>query len=258
MRQPADSASCDNDAAQPHGVFKALIVRGEIVTNEELLDLYKDLRVADVRDGMDWNLLHAQGSMHPDIRPIWRVRAVGIARTARYAPYTGDIPKMTPEEYTRWQGWYYNTVCTYPWMAEIEPGDFIVIDVSEVNAGLCGSNNTLDAWKRGARGFVTNGGGVRDTDEIILQGIPFWSRFVSQSMVQGRLQYDAHNIPVEVGGVTVHPGDVVVADGDGVIVVPRALAVDVATYAHQELRNDKAARRRMYEEQGRPLDNSVR
>lgn len=142
-------------------------------------------------------------------------------------------------------------------MAEIQPGDFIVIDVSGVDVGLCGSNNTLEAWKRGARGFVSNGGGVRDTDEIILQGIPFWSKFVSQGMVQGRVQYDTHNIPVEVGGVMVHPGDVVVADGDGVIVVPRALAADVATYAHQELRNDKAARRRMYEEQARALDETV-
>jgi regulator of RNase E activity RraA len=142
-------------------------------------------------------------------------------------------------------------------MAEIEPGDFVVIDVSGINVGLCGSNNTLEAWKRGVRSFVTNGGGVRDTDEIILQGIPFWSKFCSQSMVQGRVQYDAHNIPVEVGGVMVNPGDVVVTDGDGVIVVPRALAVDVAKYAHQELRNDKAARRRMYEEQGRVLDSTV-
>lgn len=228
------------------------------MTNEELLELYKDLRVADVRDGMDWNMLHAQGSMWPEIRPLWRTRAIGIARTARYVPFSRVIPLMTPAEYTTWQGWYYNNVCTYPWMAEIQPGDFIVIDVSGVNVGLCGSNNTLAAWKRGVRGFVTNGGGVRDTDEVILQGIPFWSKFISQSMVQGRVQYDAHNIPVDVGGVLVNPGDVVAADGDGVIVVPRGKAVDVATYAHQELRNDKAARRRMYEEQGRVLDETVK
>jgi regulator of RNase E activity RraA len=228
------------------------------MTNKELLELYKDLRVADVRDGMDWNMLHAQGSMSPDIHPVWRTRAAGIARTARYVPYIGTIPKMTPEEYTQWQSWYYGNICTYPWMAEIEPGDFMVIDVSGVDVGLCGSNNTLEAWRRGVRGFVTSGGGVRDTDEIILQSIPFWSRFVSQGMVQGRLQYDARNIPVQVGGVTVNPGDVVVADGDGVIVVPRALAAEVSTYAHQELRNDKAARRRMYEEQGRALDDTVR
>lgn len=80
------------------------------MTNEQLLELYKDLRVADVRDGMDWNMLHTQGSMTPDVRPIWRTRAVGIARTARYVPYTGSIPRMTPDEYTQWQGWYYGNI----------------------------------------------------------------------------------------------------------------------------------------------------
>ena len=225
--------------------------------NQQLLDLYSDLRVADVRDGMDWNMMHHYGSMSAEIRPLWRTRAVGIARTARYLPFVGPVPYKTPEEYTEWQGWYYNTVCTYPWMKEIQPGDFVVLDVSGVDVGLCGSNNTLEAWKAGVRGFVSNGGGIRDTDEVILQKIPFWSKFISQGMVQGRVQFDAMDIPVAVGGVTVFPGDVVVADGDGVIVVPRKMAVDVATYAHQELRNDKAARRRMYEEQGRDLDETV-
>jgi regulator of RNase E activity RraA len=224
---------------------------------QELLDLYAPLRVADVRDGMDWNMMHHYGSMRPDIRPLWRTHAVGIARTARYLPYEGPIPQMTPEEYGAWSSWYYGNVCTYPWMKEVEPGDFCVIDQSGVDAGLMGSNNSLAGVRDGAVGYVTNGG-VRDTDEVILQKIPFWSRIVSQSMVQGRLQFDAMDVPVNVGGVQVHPGDVVVADGDGVIVVPRRLACDVAKYAHQELAHDKQGRRRLYEALGLKLDDTVR
>mgnify|MGYP000027824682 FL=1 len=223
---------------------------------KELLALFSDLRVADVRDGMDWIMQHHQGSMIPEIRPLWRTRAVGIARTARYLPYKGTIPTMTPDEYSEWSGWYYGNVCTYPWIDAIEEGDFCVIDQSGVNAGLMGSNNTMDGILKGAVGYVSNGG-VRDTDEIILQKIPFWSRIVSQGMVQGRLQFDAYDIPVVVGGVLVHPGDVVVADGDGVIVVPQALAKDVSIYAHQELRNDKISRRKKYEELGLELDETV-
>ena len=228
-----------------------------ITEREELLALYKDLRVADVRDGMDWNMLHFQGSLSPDIRPLWRTRAIGIARTARYLPYTGPIPRMTPEEYTQWVGWYYNTVCTYPWVQSIQPGDFMVIDQSETNVGLCGSNNTLDIQKRGARGLVSNGG-VRDTDEIILQKIPFWSKYCSQTMVQARLQFDAMDVPVQVGGVTVHPGDIVVADGDGVVVVPLKQAKEVAHDAMHEFVNDKSARRKKYKEMGLELDDSVK
>lgn len=223
----------------------------------ELLELFKGLRVADVRDGMDWNMLHHQGSLSPDFRPLFRTRAYGIARTARYLPFAGSIPAMTPDEYSEWSGYYYNHVCTYPWIKEIQPGDFMVIDQSGVDVGLMGSNNSLEGFKNGGRGFVTNGG-MRDTDELILQKIPFWSRFISQGMVQGRLQYEAHNVPVMVGGVTVHPGDIVVADGDGVIVVPRQKAFEVAKYARRELENDKIGRRKLYEALGMELDDTVR
>jgi regulator of RNase E activity RraA len=223
---------------------------------EDLLELFKDLRVADVRDGMDWLMMHHYGSMSPEIRPLWRTRASGIARTCRYLPYDKPIPTMSPQEYDKWSGWYYGEVCTYPWMNDIQPGDFIVIDLSGIDAGLMGSNNSLDAWKRGARGFVVSDG-VRDTDELILQKIPFWSRFISQKMVQGRIKFDAKDIPVGVGGVQVNPGDMVVADGDGVIVVPKSAARDVARVAGRELANDKAARKKLYQDLGRPLDPTV-
>jgi regulator of RNase E activity RraA len=223
---------------------------------DELLALYAPLRVADVRDGMDWMGCHFQGSMSPDIRPLFRTRTCGIARTARYVPFRGPMPALPPEEYTEWVGWYYREVCPYPWMDAIEPGDLCVIDQSGVDAGLMGSNNSLAGVARGARGYVTNGG-VRDTDELILQQVPFWSRMVSQSMVQARLQFEGQDVPVAVGGVLVHPGDVVVADGDGVIAVPREIAAEVAYHARRELEQDKLGRRRLYEQLGRRLDETV-
>ena len=119
-----------------------------------------------------------------------------------------------------------------------------------------GSNNALGGVRNGAVGYVTNGG-VRDTDELILQKVPFWSRMVSQSMVQGRLQFDAKDCPVCVGGVTVNPGDVIVADNDGVIVVPMELARDVAKYARRELDKDKVGRRKLYEQLNMELDDTV-
>ena len=224
---------------------------------ETLLSLYQDLRVADVRDGMDTMLHHYTGSMTPNMRPLWRTRAFGIARTCRYLPYRGTVPELTPEEYWQWSGKYYNEICTYPWIQDIQPGDFIVIDQSGVNCGLMGSANTLDCVLRGARGLVTSGG-VRDTDEIILQNIPFWSPFISQGMVQGRLEFDSKDIPVCVGGVQVRPGDMVVADGDGLIVVPSEIAEDVARHAHDEHERDKKERGSYYEKLGREMDDTVK
>lgn len=225
-------------------------------SRDALLAAFNDLRVADVRDALDVLGFHSVGSMNQSIRPLFRVRAHGIARTVRYIKYTGPVPRMNPNDYWKWAGEYYRNVCPYPWIDEILPGDFIVIDASGVDAGLMGSENTLSCLRKGARGLVTSGG-VRDTDEIILQNVPFWSALISQSMVQGRLQYDTRNVPVTVGGVTVQPGDIIVADGDGVIVVPQTIAAEVAQYAAEEHARDKAARRQHYDALGRPVDNTV-
>ncbi len=223
---------------------------------EKLLKLYRDLRVADVRDAMDALMLHGQGSMHHALRPLWPARACGIARTARYLPYRGPRPPAGAKAYAAWSGRYYAEICRYPWVETLSPGDFMVIDCSGVDAGLMGSENTLSCLRRGCRGFVADAG-VRDTDEIILQKIPFWTARISQSMVQARLAFADAGQPVAVGGVQVRPGDIVVADGDGVIVVPEDQAETVARLARAEHQRDKKNRRRHYKALGRAPDDTV-
>ena len=73
----------------------------------------------------------------------------------------------------------------------------------------------------------------------------------------GRNELESYNKPIVVGGVFIQPGDVIVADGDGVIVVPRKVAGKVADAAREELRLDKDARRKLYEELGIPFDFTV-
>ncbi len=224
---------------------------------EALLALYQDLRVCDVRDALDALGYFHYGSLEACIRPLWRTRAFGLARTVRYLPFVGPTPQMTPAEYRQeWTPYYYDQVCPYPWREDVAPGDFVVIDQSGLNVGLMGSENALGLFNRGARGFVSNGG-VRDTDEIILEKVPFWSRSIAQTMVQVRLQYDAKNIPVAVAGVQVRPEDMVVADGDGVIVVPQQVAVEVAHWAHEEHEGDKKNRRAHYRQAGLEPDDTV-
>ncbi len=223
---------------------------------KQLLEMYADLRVADVRDGMDRQMMHHYGSMSPEIHPLWRTRATGIARTVRYVPYEGTIPQMTPEEYGEWSSWYGREKQQWKWEDETREGDFVVIDQSGMNVGLMGSFSALRGVSNGARGYVTNGG-VRDTDELIRTEVPFWSRSIAQTMVQGRIQFEAKDVTVSVGGVVVNPGDIVVADGDGVIVVPRKLAVGVAEWAHKTREKDMRNRRRVYEKMGRELDETV-
>lgn len=224
---------------------------------DEILELFKDLRVTDVRDGMDWVGYHGYGTVHHSIKPLWRTKIVGIARTARYMPFEGPVPNKTHDDYTAWAKWYYKEVCYDPWHADLVDGDIMVMDVSGCDVGILGSNNTLAALKAGCRGYITNGGGIRDTDEVIMQKIPVWSKFVSQGMDQTRIRFDSKDVPVAIGGVAIYPGDVIVADGDGVIAVPRKIAREVATFAHQELTGDKAGRKRLYEALGWEMDETV-
>jgi 4-hydroxy-4-methyl-2-oxoglutarate aldolase len=224
---------------------------------ENLLTLYQDLRVCDVRDGMDALGYFHYGSLEPIIRPLWRTRAYGLAQTVRYLPFIGPEPRLSAEAYRReWTPMYYQKICTYPWTKEIKKGNFIVIDQSGLNVGLIGSNNSLECFNSGAAGFLTNGG-VRDTDEIILQKIPFWSKSIAQTMVQVRLQYDAGNVPVAIAGVQIRPDDMVVADGDGVIVVPQEIVAEVAAWAHEEHNQDKQTRREHYRAAGLTPDETV-
>ncbi|MFN3729438.1 MAG: RraA family protein [Fimbriimonadaceae bacterium] len=223
---------------------------------EVLLAAFERVRVADVRDAMDTVGLHGVGSLSPEIRPLFRTRVVGLAKTARYVPYQGSTPVGEPHSYAAWAGRYYAEVCTYPWVEDLAPGDFVCLDLSGVDAGLMGSENTLACRQRGAVGFVSSDG-MRDTDELILQRIPFWSRYAAQSMVQGRIQFESMNQTIAIAGATIVPGDVVVADGDGVIVVPAKVAIDVAQLARAEWERDKAVRRRHYEALDLPADDSV-
>ena len=224
---------------------------------KERLEAYADLRVCDVRDGMDALGYHFFGTLGPEIRPLWRTRAFGIAKTVRYLPYRGGVFFRDARQYRdEFTPQYYSEICTYPWTTELVDGDFVVIDQSGLRVGLIGSENSLACWNRGMRGLVTNGG-IRDTDEIIQQRIPCWSALVAQTMVQARLAFDCMDQPVAVGGVQVRSGDMIVADGDGVIAVPEEIALEVARYAHEEHDGDKRKRRALYDAAGRAPDASL-
>ena len=234
--------------------------------DRRLLALFEGLRVADVADGMDAVGLQNVGLMDPAIRPLWKDverfshRIIGVAITARYVP-TNRPPAgrmASIEAYDKWAGAWYSELSSEPFVDVLRPGSVLVIDDANVaDVGSIGSNNIM-GWKaRGMVGVVTNAT-ARDTDEIALQRVPLYFRHPGRGIRPGRNEIESVNRPVVCGGVLVMPGDVVVGDGDGVIVVPRARAEAVARYAKAVIEKDKAARRKLYEQLGLPEDDSVR
>ena len=219
---------------------------------KELLDKVLSLRVTDIRDGMDWVGLHHFGTVSPEIRPLWRTKAAGFAQTCRHVPTQQTVPAMTPKDYTKWayEYWYGQVFDMGDFPQRVSPGDFLVVDTCGTQTPAVGSMDSMIWAARGITGVLTNGG-TRDTDEALYQkALPVWSRWIVQPMYQGRVEWGGDSMPVEIGGQRVNPGDLIVADGDGAIVVPADVAEDVVTYAIQESENDKLARKMLFERLG--------
>ena len=229
----------------------------QMLTDEELLNLYEGLRVADVSDGMDIAGLRDVGLLDQEIQALWKDIDnfdhwfCGIAVTARYVPTNRVVHNpMTIEEFKQWESNWYNQYSSEPWAELIKPGSAVVLDVQgDGDTGSVGSANSLGYVRRGARGIVSNGG-VRDTDEIIKQRIPVYLDHNNRGrgIRPGRNELESYNQPVTIGGVLIRPGDIIIADGDGVICVPREYAKTVAEQAERILSEDKAVRRQLYED----------
>jgi 4-hydroxy-4-methyl-2-oxoglutarate aldolase len=166
---------------------------------------------------------------------------------------------MPKDELQKWEGEWYGKYSTEPYVEFIKPGSVVVLDVQgDGDTGSVGSFNSLAWVSKGARGIVSNGG-IRDTDEIIKQRIPVYMDHMNRGrgIRPGRNEIESVNKPVTIGGVLVRPGDVIVADGDGVVVVPREHAKKVAEYAVEILNKDKQGRKALYQQLGIPLDKTV-
>lgn len=229
-----------------------------------ILELYKDLRVADVSDGMDMVGLPGTGLVDPAIHPDWidlkelTHQMRGLAVTARYVPTQKPALPLQGEDFRKWESNFYNTFSSEAFTKLIKKGTVVVLDdVEDKDIGSIGSYNILAWHKAGAVGVLTDASS-RDTDEIAIQGVPLYLRKKGRGIRPGRNELESVNRPVVIGGVLVCPGDVVVADGDGVIVVPRDVAEQVAIYAKEILVKDKQGRKGLYESLNKPFDKTVK
>ena len=232
--------------------------------NGRVLKLFEGLRVADVSDGMDMAGLPGIGLVDPAIHADWidqkdlSHQFRGLAVTARYVPTQRPDRPKPGEKFQEWEGNFYNAYSHEAFAKLIGPGSVVVIDdVEEKDIGSIGSYNIL-FWKSlGALGVVTDASS-RDSDEIAIEKVPLYLRKKGRGIRPGRNELESVNRPIVIGGVLVCPGDVVVADADGVIVVPRDVAERVAGFAREILVKDKGARKQLYEKVGLPSDKTVK
>lgn len=120
-------------------------------------------------------------------------------------------------------------------------GDLLVVTTTSPSAdGMFGELFATALRYRGVRGLVTNAG-VRDTSELRAMGFPVWSAAVS---AQGTVKATGGsvNVPVAIGGRIIRPGDVIVADDDGVMCVPREQASEAVELSQARTEKEEASR----------------
>jgi 4-hydroxy-4-methyl-2-oxoglutarate aldolase len=180
------------------------------VISKKIIQAFRPITTASVADAL-WELGVA-GHMSHEIKPIFKAKIVGPALTVKEEPTTERLPPSHALELI--------DTCL--------PGSVIVIAIDGFrNVAVWGGLMTAGAFVNGLEGAVLDGG-VRDVEEIERDfGFPIFSRSICPATTVGRFKTVASNVPVTVGGVTVNPGDLIVGDRDGVVVVPAALVEKV-------------------------------
>jgi regulator of RNase E activity RraA len=189
---------------------------------DEMLDTYSISCVfADV--------MYRTGAMHSAIKPAFKSKVAGHAVTVQLS--RGDL------------------VDPLKALEMAQAGDVIVVDAGgDTETSVCGGLMGRLAGNRGIRGMIVDGAG-RDIDELEDIGWPIWSRAITargtHTMYSQRKDELSVNVPITCGGVLVSPGDFIVADTIGVVVIPAGEAEEVIALAAEQAHREQATRERV-------------
>ena len=127
-------------------------------------------------------------------------------------------------------------------LSKAPAGHVVVCQPNNHEVAMMGELSAQTLAARGVLGFVVDGGS-RDTELVLEQRFPVWCSFLTPSDIVARWIPDAYGAPVDIGGVTISTGDFLLADRDGVVIVPRAIAEDVVTRTEDVVSTESDMRR---------------
>ena len=200
--------------------MKTVVVRNIRRTEPELVKRLGALGVATAHEAYG-----RFGLMKPYLRPVWSgAETSGTAVTVLAQP--GD-------------NWMIHVA-----VEQCQPGDILVVGCTTDNTdGMFGDLLATSLMARGVRGLIIDAG-VRDAKALREMGFPVWSKAISaKGTVKATL--GAVNVPVVCAGINVMPGDVVVADDDGVVVIGRKDAADVVAKGEKRVADEDGKRKKL-------------
>ncbi|MFE3178625.1 fumarylacetoacetate hydrolase family protein [Amycolatopsis sp. NPDC059090] len=217
----------DNQREQAYGDRESAGLPAEFVLTEELKTKLTSVGTATLsaqlrKNGYNHVSIDGLGSTRPD------TKLIGRARTLRYVPFREDLFKS--------HGGGFNAQKRA--IDSLNPGDVLVMEArGEKGTGTIGDILALRAQVRGAAGIVTDGG-VRDLAAVAALDIPTYHSGPHPAVLGRRhVPWDV-DITIACGGATVQPGDVIVGDSDGVLVIPPHLVEKIADAAIEQERQE--------------------
>ena len=167
-------------------------------------------------------------------------RIVGSALTLQFMPQREDIASGVDQEYVE------RGTALWAVLEAVEPDDVLVVQAyGSAFTGCLGDMLVRYFKRKGGAGIVVDGR-IRDAARVRALGVPIWCTGSTPHYAsQGELFPWAYDVPVAVGGVLCLPGDIVVADDDGAVVVPQAKAADVAARSREHQAGEVFSRERI-------------
>jgi 4-hydroxy-4-methyl-2-oxoglutarate aldolase len=191
----------------------------EAPPGDPLIAGFKSTYPASVSDAVEL-VTGKNGTMRYDMKLMTGANLVGRAVTAlaRPAPAAQATPALSTKH-------------SVEMIDEAKPGEVgVIVMEGTLDIAAMGNLMATAAVERGMAGMVLDGA-IRDLWDVRRMGLTVYARSKSPRTAVGHYATVAKNVPVECGGVTVRPGDIIVADEDGVVVVPQERAADVLKQA---------------------------
>lgn len=204
---------------RPFGSLTADSQPSDKMTPAQIMEAFKKVSTGNLADAVE-EATGNPGFMNYDMKPIFRTKIVGPASTAVLRRVLKTDARTYPNQALQ--------------ILDEAPSGNILVYVLEDGLNIAGIGNLMatTAKVRGLAGAVIDGG-VRDVEEITQIGFPVYSRSITPATSVGRLVSVSKNEPVTCAGVRVRPGDYIMGDWDGIVVIPVEAAAKVVELIKQ-------------------------